>query len=37
MTEQLGFALLAFSSIFVMVDPIAAIPVYLSTTASYTP
>lgn len=37
MTEQLGFALLALSSIFVMVDPIAAIPVYLSTTASYTP
>lgn len=35
MADQLGFALLAFSSLFVMVDPVAAVPVYLSTTAGY--
>jgi multiple antibiotic resistance protein len=37
MPELFGFALLAFSSLFVMVDPVAAVPVYLSSTASYTP
>ena len=35
MAEQLGFALLAFSSLFVMVDPIAAIPVYMASTGTY--
>lgn len=37
MPELFGFALLAFSSLFVMVDPVAAVPVYLSSTAPYTP
>jgi multiple antibiotic resistance protein len=37
MTDLLGFALLAFSSILVMVDPVAAVPIYVANTASYDP
>ena len=37
MTELFGFALLAFSSILVMVDPVAAVPIYISNTGSYSP
>jgi multiple antibiotic resistance protein len=37
MTELFGFALLAFSSILVMVDPVAAVPIYIANTSSYSP
>jgi multiple antibiotic resistance protein len=37
MTDLFGFALLAFSSILVMVDPVAAVPIYISNTTSYSP
>lgn len=37
MTDLFGFALLAFSSILVMVDPVAAVPIYVANTASYDP
>jgi MarC family membrane protein len=37
MTDLIGFSLLAFSSILVMVDPVAAVPIYVSNTASYSP
>ena len=37
MTDLFGFALLAFSSILVMVDPVAAVPIYIANTASYSP
>lgn len=37
MTDLFGFALLAFSSILVMVDPVAAVPIYVANTASYAP
>ncbi|HEX6910593.1 MAG TPA: MarC family protein [Longimicrobium sp.] len=37
MTDLFGFALLAFSSILVMVDPVAAVPIYVANTASYSP
>lgn len=37
MTDLVGFALLAFSSILVMVDPVAAVPIYVANTASYSP
>ncbi|MBB4637119.1 MarC family protein [Longimicrobium terrae] len=37
MPELFGFTLLAVSSILVMVDPVAAIPIYISNTAHYEP
>jgi multiple antibiotic resistance protein len=37
MTDLFGFALLAFSSILVMVDPVAAVPIYVANTATYSP
>lgn len=37
MTDLIGFTLLAFSSILVMVDPVAAVPIYVANTASYDP
>ena len=37
MDERFGFALLAFTSIFAMVNPVSAIPIFLATTAAYSP
>lgn len=35
MTDALGFALLAFTSLLAMVDPIGLIPIFLTATAGY--
>lgn len=35
MDERFGFALLAFTSIFAMVNPVSAIPIFLATTAAH--
>ena len=36
-SEQIAFAVLVVTSLLAIVDPIAAVPVYLSTTAGYSP
>ena len=35
MTESLGFAVLAFTSLLSIVNPLAAVPIYVAMTASY--